>query len=509
MNKFFAYLMAATVFFSLETFSVKFGLDQPLGCKFHKSSKCADLDTFKKELDAGCARPAGNCRYVFVKTNCVDPETAAEQSNYEERTIRHFCEKYAFEPTLLARFDSATRQTLYANFYPSEGRSGKSARSNARKALQTEAAVQGVKEKQLFRFRKANTELRDQLRAEYKRLVTAKTRKLQAARASGDMRAVSRLSAEIAQDVADAAADLVPAQLPAAVAQAEVTAKSPDASERQKALAKKYIARWKSSAKGKSEARRVQKAREAEMANLAAATGVSVATVDTAKRMSRTWAIDAEGKRYFISKPPIMPKSPEIQRLSMELMRKSQLEQSMALDDLPPPPPPSEDEGQGAEDLPLPPPPPPADEGLRVPPPPPPMPPSFGKGPPPPPMPAAPPPPAADEGLRAPKGPALKADLQAEIRAGTQLRRRESVAERPKSTDARGALLGDLNNPNPLARLKKTKSPAEKRLSGSKSPPPAPAGSIQAVLNAALAKRNMAIQGPDEEEEDLEDWGED
>lgn len=484
MNKFFAYLLTATAFLSLESLALKLGIDQPLGCKFHKSSKCADLDTFKKELAAGCASPAGNCRYVFVKTNCVDPATAAEQGNYQESTIRHFCKKYAFEPALLARFDSATRQTLYATFYASEGSSSKSARYNARKALQAEEEVHKVKGGKWFRFRKANTELRDRLQAEYNRLLTAKTRKLRAARASGDMRAVSRLSTEIAQDVVAAADSLVQPQLPAAVVQAEETAKSPDASVRQKYLAKKYIALWKSSAKGKAEAHRIQKAREAEIQKLAAAAAVPAATVDAAKRMSGTWATNAEGEKYFIPKAPPLPKSPEIKRLSMELKRQSQLRQSMALDDLPPPPP-SGEEGYGAEDMPLPPPP-PADDERRAPPPP-------------PPMPAAP-----AQAATSHKGPALGSALQAQIQAGTKLRRRESVAERPKSTDGRGALLSDLNSANPLARLKKT-APAEKRLSGST---PAP-GSMAAALQRKLAAIQAANKDDDEDsgvEKDDEDW---
>lgn len=483
MNKFFAYLSAVTALFSIETFAVKLGLDQSLSCKFHKSSKCADLNTFKKELAMGCASASGNCRYVFVKANCLDSSAAAESSDSQENDIRTACRKYAFEPALLARFDSATRQALYSNFYASEGRSGKSARSNALKALEAEKAVHAVKGSQWFRFKKANTELRDRLEAEYQRLIQRKARKLREAKLRKDSASASQLSLEVAQDLVAATKALVPDLAPAAVVKAEETAQNPYASARQKYLAKKYVAKWKSSTKGKAEARRVQEAREAEMKKLAVAAAVPAVTVDTAKRISGTWATNSEGEQYLIPKAPPLPQSEafKLKRLSGEFKRQSQqLRQSMAMGDLPPPPPSrTEAEDDSADAGPLPPP--PAEEaGVPPPPPPPPLP-SFGSAP-------------------APKGPTLGAALKDQIHAGTKLRRSsgssgESATEKDPE-GGRNALLAAIRGGKQLKHVDETQK--EKRLSGAK---PAP-GSMQAALHHRLAA--IAAANADEDEEDDE-----
>lgn len=482
MNKFFTYLLiAAGLFFSKETFSFKLSVDQPLGCKFHNSRKCADLDAFQKELNVGCARPAGNCRYVFCQANCVDV------SNAERKTL-HFCKKNCFDPSLLARFDRSTRQALYENFYPSQDRSGKSARYNARKAYARELAVHSIRSQQWWRIGGvANTQLLDQLEAEYTRLISAKTKRLYAAKKRGDGRTVSQLSQEISQDVAAAAETIVQPSMPAPVAQAEETVKNPELSQQQRALASKILKKWWATAKGQAEARRVQKEREKVVNSIIQETKAPEMAGDEAKRMSGTWAQDSSGNRYFIPKAPPLPKSDKVKRLSLELKRQSQLMPTE--DDLPPPPPPMNDEGMTMpeQDFPAP----PMDEG-NIPPAPPP-PPSF----------AGVPPPPAPFVKDSKHGPVLNADLQAQIHAGKKLRHasvasRDSGVSAPQENgDARDALLESIRKGK---QLKKTGGP---KMSGAKSK--APDGSLQGLINNALGPRRKAIEDDDEKEEEKQD----
>jgi hypothetical protein len=430
---------------------------QPFGCKFHNSRNCVKPEVFEKDLEMGCASPSGNCRYQFCKANCIEV-------NDDEYVLR-LCKKNCLDPALLVRFDSASRETLYNNFIPSAGRSGKRARKYAAMAYEKEGAVQKAKSQQWWRFGRQpkNTALYEKLEDEYVRLISAKRKKMETARAKHDRRSEAKLQAEVAREIAEASENLVPPQqLPAKVAQAQEDTRDSRLTEFQRKRAAKIIQKWWRTKKGQKEAKRIEKERAKVAQSLAAAAGVSTEVVAEAKRMSGEWREGPEG-RYFVPKAPPMPQSSKVKRLSMELRR-----QSAALGDLPPPAPP----------------PPPAGWTPK------------GKS-------AVPPPPPMAQGsassLSMSKGPALAGDLQDAIKAGKKLRP-VSSSEKPKA-EGRDALLADLQSENPLARLKKTSPDQGKRASS----PKAGNNMTNALLGSPLLARYKATHGDEGDEGEEED----
>ncbi|MFN7662178.1 MAG: hypothetical protein ACK5PQ_00400 [Alphaproteobacteria bacterium] len=79
-----------------------------LGCKFHNSRKCVTPNHFIKERDMGCASVAGNCRYQFCKSNCI---------NSPSDDVKALCKTECSYSALLSRFNSKDRRSFYNNFY--------------------------------------------------------------------------------------------------------------------------------------------------------------------------------------------------------------------------------------------------------------------------------------------------------------------------------------------------------------------------------------------------------
>jgi hypothetical protein len=448
------FLPSFFLFLFTSLFLAESSIAGPLRCKTHSSRACKDKGNFVREQNDGCARPSGNCRWYFCTANCV---------NLSGNETLLLCKKNCFNPPLLARFDSKTREALYANFYP-KGK-GKRARKHSRDAYYAEKGVQDAKSKRWWKFwgKSKKSELLDRLEKEYKAQIARKTKRLKAAKAHGDTRKAKKIEKEIVTLVVEASSSAVPGpdarQSKAASVIQKHWRKHQEAKKHGKAATalQKY---WRGR-QGRQEAKRIKEQRVSEAASLIEALPQSIQSsiLASVKRKSGVYKTDASGKRYFVPAPPPPPKSEKVKRISRELTasRRSSTASDFNVDDLPPPPASMIDAGSPKFNIPPPPPMPPAVSTSVV--------------------------------IPSPHTPS-RVGLFADIQKGKSLKR-TSTHKRSSSSDARGGLLDEIAAGKNLKHVEQTQ-PKKK--------------GAQSDLHAALMNKFKDTRSTPTDQTDNSDW---